>query len=173
MATKELIATVTVGAGGAASIDFTSIPGTYTDLMVQFSGRPSSNDATAYIEFNGSSGGYTSRNLLGFGGASLVISQTQTRLNIGTLKNDTANTFGSVTTYIPNYAGSTNKSVSTDQSSEANISSQYNFIYAGLWSNTAAITSLSIKIDAGNFVQYSTATLYGVKSGQSGTTTVS
>ena len=37
--TYKPIATVTVGAGGAASIDFTSIPGTYTDLLVLISAR--------------------------------------------------------------------------------------------------------------------------------------
>jgi hypothetical protein len=38
-----------------------------------------------------------------------------------------------------------------------------NFI-AGLWSNTAAITSISMAPDNGNYPQYSTATLYGIKS---------
>jgi hypothetical protein len=34
--TYEIIASVTVGSGGAANIEFTSIPATYTDLVLKF-----------------------------------------------------------------------------------------------------------------------------------------
>jgi hypothetical protein len=37
--TYEAIATVTVGSGGATDIEFTSIPGTYTDLLIKSSLR--------------------------------------------------------------------------------------------------------------------------------------
>lgn len=164
------ISTVTVGAGGAASIDFNSIPNTFTDLVIQVSHRFSANHSTAYIEFNGSASNYAVKNLLGFGSPSLSISQSGTRLSLGTLRSDTANTFGSLTVYIPNYAGATQKSVSADQSAEVNVADGYNFLYAGLWANTAAITSLSLKVDAGNYVQYSTASLYGITKGSGGAT---
>jgi hypothetical protein len=38
-ATYKLIETVTVGSGGAANIEFTSIPQTYTDLKLVISGK--------------------------------------------------------------------------------------------------------------------------------------
>jgi hypothetical protein len=50
-----------------------------------------------------------------------------------------------------------------DSVQEDNQTEAYIDVVAGLWSNTAAITSLSIKSNAGSFVQYSTAYLYGVK----------
>jgi hypothetical protein len=169
----QLISTVTVGAGGAASIDFNSIPSTFTDLVIHLSHRFTANDATAYMQFNGSTTGYSFRNLLGFGSPSLVISQNSTRLDLGTLKNDTANTFGVATVYIPNYAGSTNKSISVDQSAESNQAANYNFLYAGLWSSTAVITSISLKVDSASYVQYSTASLYGITKGSLAGVTVS
>jgi hypothetical protein len=162
------IAAVTVGSGGASSIDFTSIPSTYTDLCVYFSGR--SNDTRASggfankLEFNGSSSSLSSRFLRGSG--STVTSSTETIIAqiMSAASDDTASTFGNSSIYIPNYAGSNNKSVSIDGVEETNGSTAYATLAAGLWSNSAAITSVKIlPIVATLFVQYSTATLYGIK----------
>jgi hypothetical protein len=73
--------------------------------------------------------------------------------------------WGVGTFYIPNYAGSNNKSVSADNAREANQATDtYLVMDAGLWSNTSAITSIKIAPRVGpNFVQYSTAYLYGIK----------
>jgi hypothetical protein len=78
----------------------------------------------------------------------------------------TANTFSNTEVYIPNYAGSTNKSISVDAVNEANSSTDFVyglFLNAGIRSNTAAITAIRFSLLVGNFVQYSTATLYGIK----------
>jgi hypothetical protein len=75
----------------------------------------------------------------------------------------TANTFASGEIYIPNYAGSTNKSISADTAGEANTTVAYAQISAELWSNTSAITSITIYSNVGNLAQYTTATLYGIK----------
>jgi hypothetical protein len=85
----------------------------------------------------------------------------------------TANTFGNSSIYIPNYSGATNKSYSADGVNETNATQAFQELDASLWSNTASITQVTLSVENGNFVQYSSATLYGVKSGQSGTTTVS
>jgi len=74
---------------------------------------------------------------------------------------DTASTFGNGQVYIPNYAGSNNKSTSADTVSEDNATLAYSALTAGLWSNTAAITSITIAAVT-NFAQYSTAYLYGI-----------
>jgi hypothetical protein len=75
----------------------------------------------------------------------------------------TSSTFANMEWYIPNYAGSTNKSTSYDGVSENNGTLAYAGFYAGLWSNTSAITSLKIESGNGNtMLQYSTATLYGI-----------
>ena len=75
----------------------------------------------------------------------------------------TANTFSNFSTYIPNYAGSNNKSYSVDGVTENNATASYQIMYAGLWSNTAAINQITLVPDTLNFVQYTTATLYGIK----------
>ncbi len=75
-----------------------------------------------------------------------------------------ASTFASTEVYIPNYAGSTNKSYAVDQVQETNGTTAYMNLLAGLWSNTAAITSIKIegRDTTITMVQHSTATLYGI-----------
>ena len=163
------IASVTVGSGGASSIDFTSIPSIYTDLVIKHSVRYSSNgDASSYIRFNGDTGTNYKRVLL-YGdpaaGSAASVSATANSAYGGTvgLSTFTANTFASNDVYVPNYAGSNQKSFSVDGVSENNATLAYEFLAAGLWTNTSAITSISIFPAGGTFVQYSTATLYGIK----------
>jgi len=75
----------------------------------------------------------------------------------------TASTFGNGEYYIPNYTSSNYKSVSADAVSENNNTTAYARLTAGLWSNTAAITSIRLTPDTGTaWVTNSTATLYGV-----------
>jgi hypothetical protein len=78
---------------------------------------------------------------------------------------NTANTFSSVSVYFPNYAGSANKSYSIDSLTENNAAGATATLQAGLWSNTAAINSMSFAAGngSGTFAQYTTAYLYGVK----------
>jgi hypothetical protein len=77
----------------------------------------------------------------------------------------TASTFGNFQMYIPNYAGSSNKSVSIDAVTENNATAAEANLVAGLWSSTAAITSITLYNygSVTNFMQHSTATLYGIK----------
>lgn len=160
------IATVTVGAGGAASMDFTSIPSTYTDLCVKICARTTNaavNDNVS-IRPNGNTTNRSARRLYGQGISAL--SDTLTDIVVGNIAgaNATASTFGNAEFYLPNYAGSSNKSFSNDGVNESNVATGVAMsIVAGLWSSTAAITSLNLYTESGsNFVQYSTATLYGI-----------
>ena len=75
----------------------------------------------------------------------------------------TANTFASSDLYIPNYAGSTYKSFSIETVQEANQAEVYMNMIAGLWSNTAAIDSITLTPYSYSIAQYSTAYLYGIK----------
>lgn len=171
--TFELIASSTVGSGGAANIDFTSIAGTYTDLCLKLSLRT---DRASVIDqlkitFNNSGTGYTG--IILYNGNSSVGSETNTAATGGSTylignyidgASATSSTFGNGEIYIPNYAGSSNKSVSLDMVQENNAAGGYSSLTAGLWSNTAAITSVKLQsANSANFVQYSTAYLYGVK----------
>lgn len=163
------LAEVTIGAGGASAITFSSIPSTYTDLCLVISARVTRAVSASVIclTFNGSGTGYSQKNLSG-NGASASSNSTSGTVNLTYMEvpaaNATSSTFGNHTIYIPNYAGSTNKSVSFDSVSENNGTTAYANLNAGLWSNTAAITSMSLTEPNGgsNFTQYSTATLYGI-----------
>jgi hypothetical protein len=167
--TYTKIASVTVGSGGAASMDFTSIPSTYTDLKLVVSARSDESGGTAqstsyFLAINGSSSSRSWRVLGAFAG-STTYSSTGTNGKIGTIPGTaaTTNTFNSTEVYFPNYAGSQNKSYSTDTATENNSSTNNDLgLFAGLYSSSSVISSFSITSGAGNFVQYSTATLYGI-----------
>jgi hypothetical protein len=164
--TYTLIASSTVGAGGAADITFSSITGTYTDLCVMFSLRDdiAGVNNNILLTINGSTSGYSERSLYGDGSA--VASANRSNVNIALFysnsANATSNTFANGSIYIPNYAGSNNKSTSIDVVTENNATTAYPVIHAGLWSNSAAITSIKLASNGGTYAQYSTAYLYGI-----------
>lgn len=162
--TFELIASSTVGSGGAATISFSSIPATFTDLVIEMSLRSTAGAGYAPISLNGSTSNFTARTIYGNGSSASSGNRTDSIIQgINTLSTTTANTFSSFQMYIPNYAGSTNKSFSIDTVTEDNATGNEMMMYAGLWSNTAAINAFSVACTGGNFAQYSTAYLYGVK----------
>jgi hypothetical protein len=159
--TYEAIETVEVGSGGAATIEFTSIPSTYTDLCLMLSARSpraSTND-TLTLQLNSTN--ITGRRIYGDG--STPASDTVPQI-LPPAANSTSNTFGSTTFYIPNYASTSQyKSVSIDDTMENNDTSSYMDLIAGIYSSNSAVTSITLDLDNGNFDQYSTATLYGIK----------
>ncbi len=159
------IASGTVGAGGAASIDFTSIPSTYTDLLIKVSLRAAVNQQSWTLSFNSSGSGYSQRVIYGDGSGVGTQSLSSQSVLYGYAQDRsvwTANTFNNGEVYIPNYLSSNNKSVSIDEVAENNATLANQAFVAGLWANTAAITSVSVGGYAGNLAQYSTATLYGI-----------
>ena len=159
------IASATVGSGGVASVTFSGIPQTYTDLVVKASARQGSAGTEMQLTFNGSSSSYSNKRLYGTGSAAASDSVATTYVS-NTMSNDgsfTASTFGNGEWYIPNYTSANNKSVSVNGVTENNATTALMMLTAGLWSNTAAITSLTLTAQIPNFVQYSTFTLYGIK----------
>lgn len=159
------IASVSVGSGGASNISFTSIPSTYTDLCIKLSARSSavSNQDRFVISFNGSAANYTLTSVNDAAGSAASYTRSafgDNQLGYIPAASATANTFGNLEIYIPNYTSSNFKSISVDEVMENNSATNYNSLLAGLWSQTAAITSLTF---TANIVQYSTATLYGIK----------
>ena len=167
--TMKLIASVTVGAGGAASIDFTSIPATYTDLVIKYSGRTNAGTTgnDLLISLNGSTANFTHRRLQG-SGSGTPASYNGATGNVAVDEGQTAtgSTFSNIEIYIPNYAGSTNKSISGDAVTENNGTEAYAFIGAVLWSQTAAINRITLTPYSGSIVQFSTAYLYGISNSQ-------
>jgi hypothetical protein len=160
--TFELIASITVGSGGAASMDFTSIPQTYTDLVVKLSGRATSAGvfADTRITLNSTAGNSKMLEGSGSAAASYPVSWLYAPQDGDTA---TASTFGNAELYIPNYTGSSNKSVSIDSVLENNATTAYAVLGAGLVTLTAAVTSIQIYTTSQTWKQYSTAYLYGVK----------
>jgi hypothetical protein len=173
--TYTLIAHQELGSA-QASITFSSIPATFTDLYLVISPR-TNRGALADIlvlQFNGVGTGYSRRTIEGSG--SSVASGSGSDAYIGLINggSTTSNTFSNVGVYIPNYASANNKSYSIDGVSEHNATDANQFLWASLWSNTAAITSITLtSAFATNFVQYSSATLYGITAGSSGGVVVS
>lgn len=166
--TYEKIASVTVGSGGAASIDFTSIPATFDDLVIKLSARFTSINSRNRLKFNNSGGTAYSERMIYGDGTNAVSTSLSNNSSIeyiySTNQDQTASTFSNNEIYIPNYAGSTNKSVSIDGVFENNATYVIINFDAGLWANTAAITSIKLEAESGSvYVQHSSASLYGIK----------
>ena len=164
------IAAVEVGSAGTSSIDFTSIPQGYTDLKLVISGRTAAAQGVAQISFNGLTTNLSSRILYSIGsgtpGSASYASVIRAGYIVGT--DYTASTFANNEIYIPNYTGSTNKSISIDSVTETNATEAYSALNAGLWAASSAITSIALTVlnngtgAASTFTQYTTATLYGI-----------
>ena len=163
--TYTLIASNIVGSGGVASVTLSSIPATYTDLLVKVSARSDfaiNPQAALYVSSNVSSP--SSRRIEGNGSSAASYTEASSINASGSTpaNSSTANTFSNVEVYFPNYAGATNKSLSMDAVGENNITAAYATLTAGLFSATTAISSITFATD-GNFKQYSTFYLYGIK----------
>jgi hypothetical protein len=172
-----LIETKTLGAD-AASIEFTSIPQTFTDLVVLCSLRSTESAVSSFgrIEFNGVStvdSGSSRRDLSGSGSAATSSGGVGSLLFPINGSTSTANTFGNGTIYVPNYTAAVNKSLSIDAVNENNATAALQFLIAGLWPITTAISSLQINNFANSLVAGSTISLYGITKGSDGIVTTS
>ena len=160
--TYKLIEAKTLGSA-TASVTFSSIPQTYTDIKFVLSLRSANADPrdSIYIKPNNSTSNLTYRYIRGDGTS--VSSNTLDRVDIDAA-NATASTFGNLEIYIPNYASANYKSFSIDTVTENNATEAYSGLHAWLWSDTTAISSMVFaNLSASNFVQYSTFYLYGIK----------
>jgi hypothetical protein len=163
--TYKLIASALVGSGGAASLDFTSIPQTYTNLCILASPR-STNAFTGeniYIRFNDSTSSYNWVNFYGTGSGSASI-QNGSDNQAGTAVGASATTsfFGNVCIYIPEYTTTKYKTLISDSNVENNATRGDNTLWGTMWSNTAAITSIKLFPSTGVWAQDSNAYLYGI-----------
>jgi hypothetical protein len=163
--TYTLIASSTVTGATAANIEFTSIPATYTDLVVKYSLRANATDsADAYdmILTLNTTATITSKVIRGSGSAVNSNSITDRILRAVNVSNWTANTFSNGELYIPNYTSSNNKSWSNDAVGENNATAADMGLTAGLTSISAAITTVKLAANNASLVQYSSAYLYGI-----------
>ena len=167
MPTYTLISSVTAP-GGSAVINFTSIPQTYTDLLLVTSPRSTRatvNKDNILLELNSSSSNFSGRSLYGSGSgsASSYVDTPDGYVSYAvSAAGATANTFSNISIYFFNYASSKYKSISVDGVAETNATAQEMGFHGTLWSNSAAITGIKLTLTVGTFVQYSTAYLYGI-----------
>lgn len=173
MANLKLIEAKTL-ASAAASITFSAIPQTYTDLKILVSARDDrsgqpNTDLSLQVGYNGTinTGSiYTNKQLYGSGSTvgSQSSSTTYAYLGMSNGPTSTANTFGNTEIYIANYTSANNKSVSTDGVSENNATTAYAVLNANLISTSNPITDIKISAvyGSGNFESGSTFYLYGI-----------
>jgi hypothetical protein len=168
----ESIQTYTVGAGGAANIEFTGISGSYKHLQIRFiarTARASFQDDNMAMQLNGNTGSNYAWHQLSGDGASATAgaSTTTTDLRVGRITGSTAasGNFGAGVIDILDYAN-TNKyrTIRTLSGNEFNGSGTITF-FSGLYQSTTAVTSIKLfsQTGANNFSQYSSFALYGVK----------
>lgn len=166
----DALATVSVGSGGASSITFSGIPNTYTHLEIRGIGR--SVNAIGGIglrmQFNGDTGSnYAAHGIYGDGSTPTAYnSVSTTALPVGELvgTSGTANVFGASIITILDYASIVkNKTVRTLEGIDLNGSGYIEFD-SGFWINqTSKINSIYLYTTNGNFAQYSSYSLYGVR----------
>ncbi len=168
-ATYEPIATTTLGAD-TASITFSTIPATYTDLRLIFfarTDRASTSNDTVLLRFNSDTAtNYSYTQLTADGttaGSSSTASASQILGGLAPRNNNTAGIFGLNMIDIFSYAGSTYKTALISANADLNGSgNQYSIV--GMWRSTSAITSVSLSLSSTfKYLTGSVATLYGIK----------
>jgi hypothetical protein len=160
----ESIETVTVGSGGAASISFTSIPQTYTHLQIRGIAKAVNNEQGYFLQINGdTASNYTSHLLYGDGSSALAFANNS--WGGIDLASTSSSQFGPMVVDILDYTNTNKfKTVRSLGGVDNNGSGYINF-FSGLWRNTNAVTSISIKeiLGGGNITQFSSFALYGIK----------
>ena len=165
----ESIATA-VGTGSSGTITFNSIPSTYKHLQIrvlglqnQFSGR------SIRMRLNGDTAtNYSRHNLTGAGGAAVAGGAANQNLMIVCANSNglpISTTIGGVSIIdIHDYSSTTiNKTIRAFAGFNDNTANTEVNLYSGNWRNTAAITSVTLFIDAGNWTTASVFSLYGIK----------
>lgn len=167
--TCKLIAKNVLGSD-TFSVTFGSIPATFDDLLLLISARSTRSTATVnqsgtlIIKPNNSSSNLSHRALYGNGSsAASFAGASENQIWIPANSSSwTANTFGNIAVYFPNYAGSTNKSWTVDAVIENNNAAGFIMATAARWSDTTAISSIVVSEINYNILSGSSFYLYGI-----------
>ena len=166
--TYTLISSNVLGSS-AASVTFSAIPSTYTDLVVRASVNQSGGGTQyLYITYNGNTSSVYSNTTLqanGSAASSIRDAASAPTANYGTQIGGTGyDGFNSFELYVPNYGVSQNKPSSIFNAGEDNASSPvWMNASAMLFASTTAISSIAFSLGGGNFVSGSSFYLYGIK----------
>lgn len=158
----------TVLSSSQRTITFSSIPSTYTDLLLSCSSKSdySSTTMVIRININSSSSNLTSRLIDSYGSGQYTTTDTTWIYSTtGSGTSTLTNAFGNAEIYIPNYAGSNKKPITVTYASELNESGTSLGVLASLFNSTSAITTISLTPDnaSANFASGSRFDLYGIK----------
>jgi hypothetical protein len=168
----ESIATTVVGAGGASSITFSSIPSTYTHLQIRTIAK--SNGLNSNLAWNANSDTSSANYAAHFtrGNSSVVqsdgiVSGSSNSFIIAnegvTISSDANSTYGATVIDLLDYANtSKNKTTRALGGRELNGSGAVT-LSSGVWFNTNAVNSITLYVINGSFIQYSSFALYGIK----------
>ena len=160
-ATYEPIATTTLG-GAAATITFSSISSAYTDLRIVLVGTTTASVVPALRLNSDTASNYSNTSLFGDGSSASSGRNTSSTEMFMTDNTSTSTTIPiMIDINIFNYAGSTNKTILSANSSDKNGSGVVERV-VGLWRNTAAITSVELRARSSTWASGTTATLYGI-----------
>jgi hypothetical protein len=166
--TYTLIQSITVGAGGASSINFDYIPQNFTDLILKVSARSSASGTydSLGLYLNGVQSNRTRIVLVGEGSPVYTNSSTYRDIAYINGNTSTSNLFSNAEVYIFNYSSSSFKCISSDSvyGTHSSTSSGLLTIFGGLWSSTEPITSISLdNATSGlSYLQHSSFSLYGI-----------
>jgi hypothetical protein len=162
----ESIATVTVGSGGQSTITFSSIPSTYKHLQLRWFSKNTVSDYGLRAQFNSDTGSNYNFHYLYGNGATIAsgASANETYAILGQPSDTTTSVFGVGTVDILDYSATTKfKTTRTLSGYDKNGADSILVFHSSAWRNTAAINSIYLYHSTGNFAQYSSFALYGIK----------
>jgi hypothetical protein len=173
----ESIATTTVGSGGEAYIEFTSIPSTYTHLQVRVTAKMTSTgsggDDGYFITFNGDTGSNYTRHMTYGIGTGPVYDAPGINMNYlnpygltysGVYSGSNTNqAYGALIMDVLDYKNTSKKKVAKFLSGYDNNGAGDMAFTSGLWNSTSTITSIKFAPTLTVFKQYSKFALYGIR----------
>jgi hypothetical protein len=165
--TYEKIQTVLVGSGGSSTVEFTSIPQTYNDLLLKISSRNDDSNVAGnmLVIFNSSSSTFSNSYLqasgsgTGNGNVARMIGDMDTAA-------EQSGIFNNIDVYIPNYSSSSYpKTFFAEATTESVNTDAYKMLTSNRWDTNSAITSITIENRTSGkvFVQHTRMVLYGIK----------
>jgi hypothetical protein len=172
MANTYTLISSNVLTSNTASVTFSSIPNTYSDLILRMSTRIYVDGSTTLYPFNltlNSTGTTLFSETLIRQNSTTIQSTRQTAqpnmyFNYADAELATADTFASNEVYVPNYASAAYKPFLSNSHSENNTSGVWLTANAGLYSSTSAVTSITLwNASTFYFVPGSSFYLYGIK----------
>jgi hypothetical protein len=158
--TYSTIATQTLGSA-AASVTFSSISGSYTDLVLVFAGTTVTTANNLSLQFNGdTASNYSMTRLRGNGTTASSTRFTSQTLMLGPNISSTSTTISPVIWQIQNYANITTYKTALARGGGSDVETS---AIVGLWTSTAAINQVVVLVNGSqNIASGATLTLYGI-----------